>query len=77
MVSRISVNVEKSQFSKVVTKKFQRNLQEIETKAAYYEGSLYYKEWIVKAHGTLKRYIQSYSDNKAIKGSRHIIDYKA
>ena len=64
--------------AELVIKHFQRGLQEVETKSAYINGRLYYREWIVKELNKAVKYFQSYQRNGIpFKNSRQKLDIKA
>lgn len=76
MISKIWSCTENSGLNKIVTKCFQRNLQNIKTRSAYTNDNLYFREWIVEGYNTCTGYRQSYYKNNPIKESRYKIDFK-
>ena len=67
-----------SGLNKLVEKHFIRNSKAIDTKSAYYNGKLYYREWSIKEHARPKiKYSRSYSNDILIPKSHTRLDYKA
>ena len=78
MINKISSNIARSGTSTLVTKSFQRNLQQIDTKSGYIGNRLYYREWIVKGYNKAVKYFQSYnSKGIPFKNSSQKIDLTA
>ena len=63
MIHKISSSVTKSGSAELVTKHFQRNLQQVQTKSGYINGRLYYREWIIREYKKAVKYFQSYQKN--------------
>ena len=49
--------------AELITKHFQRNLQQVDTKSGYINGRLYYREWIIREFNKAIKYFQSYQKN--------------
>lgn len=79
MIHRISQKIEtlSSNNHKLVTKTFQRGLETVETKSAYINNKLYYRDWTVSSYGKKKVIKQTYNAGQPIKESKSTIDYKA
>ena len=76
MIQKIAQRISKCGNHKLVTKHFQRNLDDVKTKSAYVDNKLYYREWIVEGYNKAVRYFQTYS-RKGIpfKHSKGKLDY--
>ena len=61
--------------NKVITKKFQRNLQQVDTKSAYINNKLYFREWIVREFDRIQKFSQVYNNGIPFKNLRNKIDY--
>lgn len=80
MIHRISQKIEtlSSNNHKLVTKTFQRGLKTIETKSAYIDNKLYYRDWAISSYKNKKVIKQTYNNaGQPIKESKSTIDYKA
>lgn len=77
MINKINEFVERSGNNKLVTKQFQRGLQSVNTKSAYINDKLYYREWIIREYNKFVKYIQSYNNGIPFKNSRHKLDLEA
>ena len=75
MINKIFSHTEMSGLNKVVTKSFQRDLQHIDTKSAYINDKLYFREWIIKEFNRIRKYSQVYNNGKPIKNCSSKIDY--
>jgi hypothetical protein len=62
---------------KLVSKVFQRGLKTIETKSAYIDNKLYYRDWTISSYKNKKVIRQTYIAGQPVKESKFIIDYKA
>ena len=62
---------------KIITKKFQRGLQTIESKVAKIGNKVYFKSWRIDEYKHTRKISQAYSNGQPIKGSQSIIDYFA
>ena len=78
MLSKINAKIEQSGGGKIVRKIFQRNYQTIETKSAYINDKLYFREWKIKEYdNSFKKYMQAYSNGKPFKNSKQVLDFSA
>ena len=77
MLSKINQYVDKSGMNTIVTKYFQRGLQNIETRSAYIDGKLYYRDWTIREFKKMTKYFQSYNNGIPFKNSRHKLDINA
>lgn len=75
MINRIYAHTETSGLNKVITKCFQRGLQQIDTKSAYIDNKLYFRAWVIREFGKLTKYSQVYFNGAPFKDSRSKIDY--
>ena len=75
MISRIWSHTETSGLNKIVTKSFQRGLQQVDTKSAYINDKLYFREWIIKEFNRIKKIFQAYNNGIPFKNCRSQIDY--
>ena len=75
MISRIWSHTETSGLNKIVTKSFQRGLQQVDTKSAYINDKLYFREWIIKEFNRIKKISQAYNNGIPFKNCRSQIDY--
>ena len=74
MIHKIFSHTDISGSNRVVTKCFQRGLQQVDTKSAYIGDKLYFREWIIKEFGRIQKFFQSYNNGVPCKNSRHKID---
>lgn len=75
MIYKIWSHTETSGMNKVVTKCFQRGLQQVDTKSAYINNKLYFREWIIKEFNRIRKMSQAYNNGVPFKNSRSNIDY--
>ena len=75
MLYKINEYIDRSGTNKLITKYFQRRLQNIEIRSAYANDKLYYRDWTIREFRKVIRYFQSYSNEVPCKNSRHKIDY--
>ena len=77
MIHKITQKVEtfNNNTHKIITKSFQRGLQTIETKSAYIDDKLYYRDWVINSYNKKRVIKQTYNAGHPIKGSR--IDIQA
>ena len=76
-ISKINEYIDRSGANKVVTKYFQRGLQNIETRSAYIGDKLYYRDWTIRGFKKVTKYFQSYNNGIPFKNSRHKLDIDA
>lgn len=77
MIDKIWSHTETSGMNKVVTKCFQRGLQQVDTKSAYINDKLYFREWIIKEFNKIRKISQAYSNGVPFKNGRTNMDYYA
>ena len=77
MIHKIGSHTETSGTNKVVTKCFQRGLQQVDTKSAYINDKLYFREWIIKEFDRIRKISQVYNNGVPFKNLRTNIDYYA
>lgn len=77
MIHRIWSQTEISGLNKVVTKCFQRGLQQVDTKSAYINDKLYFREWVIKEFNRIRKISQAYNNGVPFKNCRSNIDYYA
>ena len=77
MIHKIGSHTETSGTNKVVTKCFQRGLQQVDTKSAYINDKLYFREWIIKEFNRIRKISQVYNNGVPFKNLRTNIDYYA
>lgn len=79
MIHKVAQKIEtiSSNNHKLVSKVFQRGLKTIETKSAYIDNKLYYRDWTISSYKNKKVIRQTYIAGQPVKESKFIIDYKA
>lgn len=79
MIHRVAQKIETvgSNNHKLISKVFQRGLKTIETKSAYIDNELYYRDWTVSSYNNKRIIKQTYIAGQPIKESKSVIDYKA
>lgn len=77
MIDKIVEFVEKSGNNILVTKHFQRGLQDVKTRSAYIGDKLYYRDWTIREFRKTIKFSQSYNSGIPFKNSRHKLDLEA
>ena len=79
MIHKVAQKIETTGINnhKLISKVFQRGLKTIETKSAYTDNKLYYRDWTISSYKNKRIIKQTYIAGQPIKESKSIIDYKA